>query len=184
MSRALTILNALGVLTLAALCVVQWQRDRRLHIDLTALQQTNQIQFASIVEQSNALRGVNEDLAQFKQRFTQAHSDVTETRASLRKLEGENEQLLAERNQLKASVTNWASAVAERDERLKEITARAQELAMKLNDSVLRFNELATNYNVSARRFDALATNYNKVVEELNQLRSAGKKPQSPSAAK
>jgi chromosome segregation ATPase len=179
MSRALTILNALGVLALAALCIVQWQRDRRLHIELTALQQTNHVQFASIVEQSNTLRGVNEDLAQFKQRFTQAHSDVTETRASLRKLERENEQLLAERNQLKASVTNWASAVAERDERLKEITSRAQELATKLNDSILRFNELATNYNGAVRRFDALATNYNNVVGELNQLRSAAKSPQT-----
>jgi chromosome segregation ATPase len=179
MSRALTILNALGVLALAALCIVQWQRDRRLHMDLTALQQTNQVQFASIVEQSNTLRGVNEDLAQFKQRFTQAHSDVTETRASLRKLERENEQLLAERNQLRASVTNWASAVAERDERLKEITARAQELATKLNDSILRFNELATNYNAASHRFDALATNYNNVVGELNQLRGAAKSPQT-----
>jgi hypothetical protein len=171
MNRALTLFNAVGVLALAVVCGAQWRRDRQQHIELTALQRTNQLQFANMVEQSNALRGVTEDLAQIKERFTRSHLDLTEARAEQRRLEQENEKLLSDRDQLKASVTNWAKAVAERDERLKETAERARELATKLNDSIKRFNELATNYNASVKRFNELATNYNNVVDELNTLR-------------
>lgn len=172
MSRALTFLNAAGVFALGLLCVVQWQRDRRLNIDVAALQRTNQLHSAALLEQSNMLRGANVDLVQFKERFTQAHSELTDARTTGRKLERDNDQLQSERDQLKASVTNWVNAVHERDERLKETSARAQELAKKLNDSIARFNDLATNYNESVRRFGQLATNYNNVVDDLNKLRS------------
>ncbi|HMJ89265.1 MAG TPA: hypothetical protein VK530_05590 [Candidatus Acidoferrum sp.] len=183
MNRALTIINGIGVLALAVICVTQWRSDRSLNIEVSQLQRANQVQLGSLVEQSNTLRGVNEDLAQFKERFSKAHAELSDALASARNLERENTQIVAERDQLKASVTNWSAAVAERDVRLKETLEQGRELSRKLNESVTRFNELATNYNASVRRFSELATNYNSVVDQLNELRKPSKTPEKSSAA-
>jgi ABC-type transporter Mla subunit MlaD len=91
----------------------------------------------------------------------------------LKKLEIENLQLRRERDQLKASITNWSAAVAARDENLRQLNEQLQETSKRLNDSVLKFNELATNYNASVHRFNELATNYNSVVAQLNEARSS-----------
>ena len=70
---------------------------------------------------------------------------------------------------------NWAAAVAERDEKLKEANVRLRDLSGQLNESVVKFNELASNHNASVLRFNELATNYNQVVTQLNQLRTGTK---------
>ncbi len=165
-------INLLGVLALAALCAVQWQRDRRLNLEVNRLEQVRQAQEEKISEQQKASSGLAADLAGFKEQFKKAHADANETRTALRKVEQENAQLTREREQLKASVTNWAAAVTARDESLREANERLRDTTLRLNESILKFNDLATNYNASVQRFNDLTTNYNSVVTQLNELRS------------
>ncbi len=175
MKRFLPWLNLLGVLVLAGLCVVQWQRDRRMNLEVNRLEKVRQAHEQKIADQEKSAKGLMDDLAHFKEQFQETHRDSTEARAAAQKLERQNLQLSAEREQLKASVTNWAAAVAERDERLKLAGVQLRDLSARLNESVLKFNELASNHNGSIRRFNELATNYNSVVTQLNELRTTGK---------
>lgn len=168
-------INLIGVLALAGLCAVQWQRDRRLNLQVNRLEKTRIEQEEKLSEQQKSAAGLAADLARFKDQFKEAHAEAVETRGQLRLGEQENAQLLRERDQLKASVTNWAAAVTARDESLREMNERLREAAVRLNESVLKFNDLATNYNASVKRFNDLATNYNSVVTQLNELRQAGK---------
>lgn len=168
-------INLVGVLVLAALCVAQWQANRRMNLEVNRLEKVRQTQEQKISEQEKAASGLNADLMRFKEQFREAHADASEARQSSRKLEGENSQLLREREQLKVSVTNWAAAVTARDESLKEANERLRDTASRLNESILKFNELASNYNASIKRFNELATNYNSVVTQLNEAR--GGKP-------
>ena len=172
MKRALIWINLMGAAALAVLCVVQWQRDRRLNLEINRLEKEHYAQRQKIAEQEKVASGLNTDLARFKEQFKETHAEATDARAALRKLEQESTQLTVERDQLKVSVTNWARAVAERDESLRDLNGRLGEMATRLNESVLKYNELTTNYNASIRRFNDLATNYNAVVTQLNESRS------------
>ena len=128
-------------------------------------------EFELSAEQEKVASGLQGDLARFKEQFKETHTEATDARAALRKLEQENTRLTGEGDQLKESVTNWARAVAERDESLRDLNGRLREMAARLNDSVLKYNELTTNYNASVKRFNDLATNYNSVVNQLNESR-------------
>jgi chromosome segregation ATPase len=156
--KPLHYINLIGVLALAALCVAQWQRDRKLNLEVSRLENVRLDHEAKIAEQEQAMRGLNADLAQFKDRFTKSGSELNDTRQKLRASKRELLQLASERDQLKTSVTNWANAVAARDERLNEANAEIRRLAEELNASIRKFNELATNHNA--------------VVKDLNELRA------------
>ena len=168
-------INLVGVLALAALCAVQWQRDRRLNLEIIRLEKVRQSQEEKISEQEKASSGLSADLARFKEQFKEAHADANDAHKSLRVLEQKHDQFAVERDQLKASVTNWAAAVTARDESLKQANDRLRDTTLRLNESILKFNELASNYNASVQRFNDLATNYNSVVTQLNELRTRGK---------
>ncbi|HWN94916.1 MAG TPA: hypothetical protein VNT99_07775 [Methylomirabilota bacterium] len=168
-------INLVGVLALAVLCVVQWQLDRRLNLEVNRLEKERIAQQEKMAEQEKAASGLSTDLARFKEQFKEAHTDANEARKTIRTMEQQHEQLARERDQLKTSVTNWAAAVTARDESLRDLNERLREASTRLNDSVLKFNELATNYNASMKRFNELATNYNSVVTQLNELRTRSK---------
>ena len=169
-------INLFGVLALAALCAVQWQRDRRLNLEINLLERGRLAQQEKISEQEKAAAGLGADLARFKEQFKEAHTDANDARKAVRELEQKHEQLARERDQLKASVTNWATAVTARDVSLKQANERLRDTTLRLNESILKFNELASNYHASVQRFNDLATNYNSVVTQLNEARGATKK--------
>jgi chromosome segregation ATPase len=150
--------NFVGVLILAGLCVFQWTRDRRLNLELNRLEQTRLEQAARLGEQERTVRDLSADLEEIKKRFAQSQTEIGDIRQNLRAAENQARQLTVERDQLKTSVTNWAAAVATRDERLKEANTRIRKLSDDLNASINKFNELATNYNVA--------------VKDLNELRA------------
>jgi chromosome segregation ATPase len=159
MNRTLQFVNLGGVLLLAALCVFQWQRDRRLNLDLRQSEKTRQAHQQKIGEQDRSLRGLNADLTQLKEQLGRVHADAKDSQQKLETSEQENRQLTTEREQLLQSVTNWSNAVTVRDQRLTEANERIRTLAGDLNASVQKFNELVTNYNA--------------VVQSLNDLRGA-----------
>lgn len=174
MKRALTWVNLMGVVLLAGLCIVQWQRDRRLHLEIQRLEKVRHQHEQTILEQEKAAKGLTNDLDRFKVQFQGAHGELTEARASAVRLERQNLQLSSERDQLKASITNWSGAIAERDLRLQQVNDQLRDLSARLRESVLKFNELASNHHASIDRFNELATNYNQVVTQLNEARAAG----------
>jgi chromosome segregation ATPase len=151
MNDRLKYMNLFGVLALAALCVVQWQRDRRLNLEISRLDQVRLQQAAKIDDQASVLKGLNEDLGQLKNSLATEQSLRSQAEQKLRPLEEANAQVTAERDQLKAALTNWVNAVAVRDERMKEANARIEQLAAQLNTSIAKYNELVTNHNAAAK---------------------------------
>lgn len=176
MKRALTWINLAGAFALAFLCVVQWQRDRRLNLEINRLKKEHYDQQERISRQDKLAADLKADLERFKEQVTQTHAEAGEARTAMRKLERENSLIERERDQLKTAVTNWSRAVAERDQSLRESNDRLRDTAARLNDSIVKYNELTTNYNASIRRFQELATNYNNVVTQLNASRSGENK--------
>ena len=162
--KRLQYVNLVGVLALAALCVVQWQRDRNLNLEVNRLEQMRLDQGSKLAEQERAMRGLNSDLAEFKEQFTKAQTELNDARQKIRAAERDGRQLTTERDQLKTSVTNWAAAVATRDDRLKEAGTQIRRLGYELNSSIRKFNELATSHNA--------------VVKNLNELRARLAQPQ------
>src|SRR5258708_7044997 len=151
MSNRLNYLNLFGVLALAALCIVQWRRDRRLNLEIGRLDQGRLQQAAQIDEQVRLVKGLNEDLSQLKTSLTNEQSLRSQVEQKVLSTESANQQLTLERDQLKAVITNWANAVALRDERMKEANTRIEQLAADLNASIRKYNELATNRNAAAK---------------------------------
>jgi chromosome segregation ATPase len=147
MNDRLKYLNLVGVVALAALCVCQWLHDRRLNLEIKRLNQVRQQQAAKIDDLSNQLAGLNDDLAQLKTSVATERDLRIQADKRVTSLEAANAQLTGERDQFKAAITNWANAVALRDERMKEANARIEELAADLNASIRKYNGLVTNYN-------------------------------------
>jgi chromosome segregation ATPase len=151
MKGRLKYLNLLGVLALAVLCIAQWQRDRHLNLELGRLDQLRLQQAAKIDEQAGLLKGLDEDLNQLKTSLTNEQSLRSQVEEKAVSTENANQQLALERDQLKVAITNWANAVALRDERMKEANTRIEQLAADLNASIRKYNELATNRNAAAK---------------------------------
>jgi chromosome segregation ATPase len=147
MRRFLQYANLFGVAALGVLCLVQWQADRRLNLELRHLDQVRRDQSAKIQELETSVKGLNEDLAQFKASFTDEHANRVTTEQKLATSERELRLVMQERYQFKETLSNWLIAVAIRDDRLKQANDRIHDLGDKLNSSVSRYNELATNYN-------------------------------------
>lgn len=165
MNRVLQYVNLGGVLALAVLCAVQWRQNRTLNLSLNAQEKTRQAQEQKLAEQEKSVRGLNDDLARFKEQVPRIHEELNATKDKFRAAEQLGEKVTAERDQLQASLTNWMLAVADRDARIKEANERITEVVGHLNTSVEKFNTLVTNYN--------------NVVKELNEARagSSEKKP-------
>ena len=147
MNDRLKYLNLFGVVALAALCICQWVHDRRLNLEVKRLYQVRLEQSAKIDDQANQLKGLNEDLNQLKASLATERDLRSQAEKKLITAEAATEQLTRERDQLKGAISNWANAVALRDERMKEANARIEQLAADLNASIRKYNELVTNYN-------------------------------------
>lgn len=145
MSRTLQFINLLGVFALAVLCVMQWRADRNLNLELSAREKTRLDQAAKLEHQDKTIKGYVADLETFRKQLARANVSLKETEKSLAGAQREIRQLSNERNQLRISVTNWAGAVAARDEQLKQAAEQLQKLASDRNEAVKKFNELAEN---------------------------------------
>lgn len=146
MNRFLQYANLIGVAALAVLCVFQWSLNRRVNLEASALEKTRLELTAKVAEHEKTIKGQTADLDTFREQLTLATSSLKETETKLSKSGREIGQLESEREQLKASVTNWAAAVTARDERIKEANDRLKQLGEDLNASIRKFNELAETH--------------------------------------
>ena len=166
MNRTLQFANLLGVAALAVLCVLQWNANRRVNLEASALEKVRIEQSAKIEQQEKNIKGQAADLDNFREQLALGSAALKETDAKLAKAGREIGQLESEREQLKASVTNWAAAVTLRDERIKEGNERIKQLGEEMNASIRKFNELAEahgklvkDWNEQQAKLAAMKTN-------------------------
>jgi chromosome segregation ATPase len=165
MSRFLQWFNLLGILILAVLLAVQWQKNRQLNLDVEALEKTRLEQLQKIAERDNTIAGYVADLDDFRRRLTMSESQLKELddklSAMIRERNGlaaQREQLIAQRDQLKATLDKWIAAVAARDAAIKQAGEQVEKLTATRNEAVEKFNDLAGKYNV--------------LVKDLNEARA------------
>jgi uncharacterized coiled-coil DUF342 family protein len=147
MKQRLQYLNLVGVLALAGLCAAQWQNNRKANLEVMALEKARQEQSAKIEEQEKALKGYKMDLDSFREQLVQSHGLSKEAETKATAAERKIAQLSDERDQLRASVTNWVGAVHLRDDRLKEANEQLQKMSGERNETVTKYNELVQKYN-------------------------------------
>lgn len=175
MNRFLHYFNLAGVLALTALCVAQWQVNRRLNLETASLEKARMESAAKLAEQDKALAGYRADLDDFRQQLTKNHGLLKEAETKLGATEHQVLNLGNERDQLKISVTNWAQAVTARDERLKETAEQLQKLATDRNDTVTKFNELATKYNGVVKDFNEMRAKFAALIAAQTNAPPAAK---------
>ncbi|MBE7499492.1 MAG: hypothetical protein HS113_04135 [Verrucomicrobiales bacterium] len=156
MNRVLTWFNLLGVLVLAVLCVVQWRANRQLNLDLIQVERHRLEQTAAAERLAETTAGQASDLADLRGHLARAAQEGRDARDQLALLERELDQSRAETDQIKSALTNWAAAVAARDDRLQQAAEQLRAAIQERNDTVTRFNELAGRYNRLVQDFDAL----------------------------
>jgi chromosome segregation ATPase len=154
MNRSLQYLNLLGVVALAALCVMQWRANRHLNLDVNGLEKARQEQAVRLADQEKTLTGYKADLDGFRGQLSRAAAEAAETGAHLAAAQHQLTQVLAERNQLNASVSNWMAAIEERDKQVKLANERLLKLAAERNEAVQRHNDLAEKYSEAVRQLN------------------------------
>jgi len=169
MKNALITLNLVGVLGLGVLCVAQWRMDRRLHAELERLEAVRVEQVQQLAERDRTINGQVSDLASLRDHITRLTGELKEIEGKFQGTERELGQVTSEREQLREAVKKWSAAVDARDEQMRAANLQIQELANRLNDTVLKFNELATNYNASVGLLNERTAAYNELVNRFNE---------------
>ncbi len=168
--KALHLINTVGILVVTGLCVVQWRVDQRLTRQVASLENQRRQQDGVVTEQTGQLERLRTELTGVQERFNGASGRIEKAESSLAEARQQVRLASLERDQLKDSVTNWMSAVTQRDERIKEGNTQIRKLAEDLTVSVTKFNQLATNYNVTVLQLNEVVTNRNELVTRFNSL--------------
>ena len=64
----------------------------------------------------------------------------------------DKDHLTTERDQLNAALEKWTTAVAARDDALKQTGDQVQKLTADRNDAVQKYNDLANKYNAAGEQ--------------------------------
>ncbi len=169
MNRFLHYFNLVGVIALAALCAAQWRVNRQANLEAISLEKARLEQVKKIEEQDRSLKGCADDLEHFREQLTRANTSVKDLEAKLAPVERSVHQLTIERDQLKTSVTNWANAVAARDEQLRKAEESLTKLAGERNEMTAKYNDLAKKYNETVDTLNSRTEQFNELVERFNK---------------
>ncbi len=156
MNRVLQWLNLFGVAALAALCLTQWQVNRRLHLELIRCEELRLELQGKLAKAEQASADRARDLASFRTHLARLSDEVQKSASSLDDADRQLRDAQAARDQLKSSVTNLAAAMAARDARLAEAADQLRGLLKERDDAVTRFNELAGRHNSLVEEWNAL----------------------------
>jgi chromosome segregation ATPase len=166
MTRALAVINFVGVVALALLCAVQWRGGNQMARDIATLQITNQHQADTIDQQATTIKENTADLDEFRQRLNASESFLKDLQRQLAVMTGDRDSLAAARDQLqsqivalKGALDKWEAAVKtdeaaikDRDAMLRQANDQLQTLAAQRNDAVNKYNDLVNQYNALAKQ--------------------------------
>lgn len=155
-NRFLQWLNLFGVAALAALCLIQWQVNRRLNLELNRCEELRLELAGKLAKEAQISADRERDLASFRTHLARLSDEVEKTASAQSTAERDLRDALAARDQLKSSFTNLASAVAARDARLAEAAAQLTALLKERDDAIMRFNELAERHNSLVKEWNDL----------------------------
>ncbi|HOX55943.1 MAG TPA: hypothetical protein P5205_03315 [Candidatus Paceibacterota bacterium] len=147
MNRFLRWFNFLGVLVLLGLCVVQWQANRRMQVELIRVDRAHREQESRLDQHLKTNEGQAQDLSRLQGHLSRLTGELEQTASQLAAAERQASQYAAQCEQLKSSVTNWAAAVAARDAQLRQNAAQLKQLAEARNAAVRQFNDLVGRYH-------------------------------------
>jgi chromosome segregation ATPase len=169
MNRSLQFINFFGVLVLAGICIAQWRSNRADNLEIFQLEKMRLDQAAKLAEQEKIIQGNAADLDTFREQLIVAKTAWKEGEGQLKSAQREITQLQSERDQLRESVTNWANAVALRDERIQDLKGNVTALTEQLNGTIQKFNELGTNYGTVVRELNERTRQFNELVVKYNE---------------
>jgi peptidoglycan hydrolase CwlO-like protein len=156
--RTLYILNLLGIVVLAVLCVAQWRRSSRDDRLFKSLEQTRLEQSVRLDKQAAQLTGAATDQEELRHRLTEAQAELRETHGQLDASTAERDRLQGECQQLQAGLRQWTAAIATRDQALEKASRDIQELAGTRNQAVTKFNDLVARYDTLVREINQATT--------------------------
>ncbi len=167
MNLRLPWVNLAGVALLTGLCALQWMQQRRLELDrarLEGLRTKQEVQLEELTRQGVTRQA---DLEFFRLGVAEASLRSRTQELQIGTLERDMDLLRAERDGSKSSLSNWVSAVQERDARLKQaatqlhrVVGERDALATRLNELAVRQNGLVEEMNTRTREYHELATKY------------------------
>ena len=170
MIRMLQVLNFVGVVVLAAVCVGQWTINRSVNLEANRLEKTRIEQSGRIEEQEKAIKGYMADLDAFREQIQTLSKSLKESETKSGEFEGKLTRAEEDREQLKENLAKWTEAVKLRDEELGKAREQIEKLANDRTGAVDRFNELAEKYNASVQELNKRTEDFNALVEKYNQL--------------
>jgi chromosome segregation ATPase len=173
MNRTLPLLNLVGVLCLVVLSAFQWGAHRRTQGEATHAEAERVLLSAKFQEQARAMTGLASDLEGFREQYRAASQLARECELKTRDRDREMARLTLDCAQLRESLTNWMAAVAIRDDRLSELTAQVQSVALARNEAVERFNALAGQYNTLVQALDEARTRISAMVTNATAVGAA-----------
>ena len=112
MSRWIQILNIIGVLALAILCILQRRTNSRYARANDRLNETSYNQANKIADQDKTIKDDEANLDDLRRRLTESSLKLNDTQAKLAGVSAERDQVTAQRDQLKAEMDKWVAAVA------------------------------------------------------------------------
>ncbi|MBL9135386.1 MAG: hypothetical protein JNK85_05940 [Verrucomicrobiales bacterium] len=167
MNSRLQWVNLAGVVLLAVLSAWQWTRLRRAELDRRQLEQLRQEQEARLRDQSKRLEAQQGDLEFFRRHAADFGVTVRTNQARLATLERERETLMTERDRAQSALTQWVTAVQERDRhlereatKLRSVVEERNQLVERVNELAKRQNELVHELNDRTREFNELASRF------------------------
>ena len=126
-------------------------------------------------DQERRLQGLKADIETFRTQLRETSDRLLEAERKAARDQKQIDQLTAERDQLKESITQWSSAVAARDAELKHVNENLQKSVSERNQAVEEFNKLAEKYNGTMTELNNRTKEFNALVEKYNALANPGK---------
>ena len=109
MNRFLHWFNLLGVLALAALCVLQWRENRQLNLEVNRREKSRLAQTSRLEEQVKISADQMTDLANLRTHLARLTDELKRATDKLAAAERQLRQSEADRDQLNSNVTNWTA---------------------------------------------------------------------------
>lgn len=139
----ITVLNAIGCLLLAAVIVVQWNRERGLNQDLDAMMLDLGAAQEEVAELVNEKAQLQADIESLKESLALSKKAVDQREDLLDSSVERHQKTVAELKAMQNQVDEWRAAIDQRDAQLKKMNAEMVLLRDKLDEAVKKLNEFA-----------------------------------------